>query len=100
MQAGLLLQGAANRTAAVEPANHERLGRVLVALLRGPACFDSEFYMAKSYDLTVAGVDPWQHWATAGQFEGRPYRQAFPSALCSASERHVAAAAAHDPCLQ
>lgn len=52
----------------------------LIALLqvRGPVCWDVDFYLEQNPDLAPGGIGTaelaWQHYITSGQFEGRPAR--------------------------
>jgi len=45
-------------------------------LLRGPSCFDFDFYRSKNADLAVLTDKDklWQHFVKDGQFEGRTFR--------------------------
>lgn len=51
-----------------------------IALLqaRGPICWDAAFYLDHNPDLAPGGINTmelaWQHYITAGQFEGRASR--------------------------
>lgn len=52
-----------------------RLPRMLTTLLRGPSCFDFEYYKKRSKDLQALPKSHlWPHFINDGQFEGRPFR--------------------------
>ena len=53
-----------------------RLSKAISMLIRGPSCFDFNFYRSKSADLAVLTDEDklWQHFVRNGQFEGRVFR--------------------------
>lgn len=51
--------------------------KLAIANARGPGCFDNNFYKAQNPDLAALNWQPWElweHFITAGQFQGRPFR--------------------------
>ncbi|KAK9816513.1 hypothetical protein WJX72_001363 [[Myrmecia] bisecta] len=70
------VQGVVNSNMYAADRDTYRLPKILALQKRDPACFDFDYYLAKSKDLpsSMTRQAAWDHLVNHGQFEGRSFR--------------------------